>query len=54
MVMLNVSVLIFFFFVGKLFLFLFLEIREKFWKIGNKERYGEYGVCFFFGWCVGG
>lgn len=22
-------------------------IREKFWKIGNKERDGEYGACFF-------
>ncbi|XP_048711857.2 BLOC-2 complex member HPS5 isoform X3 [Caretta caretta] len=21
--------------------------REKFWKIGNKERDGEYGACFF-------
>ncbi|XP_055986932.1 BLOC-2 complex member HPS5 isoform X3 [Sorex fumeus] len=21
--------------------------REKFWKIGNKERDGEYGTCFF-------
>lgn len=23
--------------------------REKFWKIGNKERDGEYGACFFLG-----
>uniref|UniRef100_A0A8C5L6A0 HPS5-like beta-propeller domain-containing protein n=1 Tax=Jaculus jaculus TaxID=51337 RepID=A0A8C5L6A0_JACJA len=23
--------------------------REKFWKIGNKERDGEYGACFFTG-----
>lgn len=25
--------------------------REKFWKIGNKERDGEYGACFFPGRC---
>ncbi|XP_012580937.1 PREDICTED: Hermansky-Pudlak syndrome 5 protein [Condylura cristata] len=25
--------------------------REKFWKIGNKERDGEYGACFFPGKC---
>ncbi|CAN2391027.1 Hermansky-Pudlak syndrome 5 [Pristimantis euphronides] len=23
--------------------------REKFWRIGNKERDGEYGACFFLG-----
>ncbi|XP_058302259.1 BLOC-2 complex member HPS5 isoform X2 [Hylobates moloch] len=28
--------------------------REKFWKIGNKERDGEYGACFFPGRCSGG
>ncbi|XP_004851585.1 Hermansky-Pudlak syndrome 5 protein isoform X1 [Heterocephalus glaber] len=28
--------------------------REKFWKIGNKERNGEYGACFFPGRCSGG
>lgn len=28
--------------------------REKFWKIGNKEREGEYGACFFPGRCAGG
>ncbi|KAL6038056.1 hypothetical protein STEG23_031088 [Scotinomys teguina] len=28
--------------------------REKFWKIGNKERDGEYGACFFPGKFVGG
>lgn len=28
--------------------------REKFWKIGNKERDGEYGACFFPGRCAGG
>ncbi|XP_023575101.1 Hermansky-Pudlak syndrome 5 protein [Octodon degus] len=28
--------------------------REKFWKIGNKERDGEYGACFFPGKCSGG
>lgn len=33
---------------------LFLEIREKFWKIGNKERDGEYGACFFPGKFAGG
>ncbi|XP_008273346.2 BLOC-2 complex member HPS5 isoform X2 [Oryctolagus cuniculus] len=27
--------------------------REKFWKIGNKERDGEYGACFFPGRCSG-
>lgn len=27
--------------------------REKFWKIGNKERDGEYGACFFPGRCAG-
>ncbi|KAM5246981.1 BLOC-2 complex member HPS5 isoform 2-T2 [Ctenodactylus gundi] len=27
--------------------------REKFWKIGNKERDGEYGACFFPGKCSG-
>jgi hypothetical protein len=27
--------------------------REKFWKIGNKERGGEYGACFFPGKCSG-
>lgn len=21
--------------------------REKFWRVGNKERDGEYGACFF-------
>lgn len=25
----------------------FLAFREKFWRIGNKERDGEYGACFF-------
>ncbi|XP_077617230.1 BLOC-2 complex member HPS5 isoform X2 [Crocuta crocuta] len=25
--------------------------REKFWKIGSKERDGEYGACFFPGRC---
>lgn len=24
-----------------------LVFREKFWRIGNKERDGEYGACFF-------
>ncbi|XP_010963084.2 Hermansky-Pudlak syndrome 5 protein isoform X2 [Camelus ferus] len=28
--------------------------REKFWKIGNKERDGEYGACFFPGRCSAG
>lgn len=28
--------------------------REKFWKIGNKERDGEYGACFFSGRCSAG
>ncbi|KAM6173787.1 BLOC-2 complex member HPS5 isoform 2-T2 [Erethizon dorsatum] len=28
--------------------------REKFWKIGNKERDGEYGACFFPGKCSRG
>lgn len=28
--------------------------REKFWKIGNKERDGEYGACFFPGKCAAG
>ncbi|XP_076970287.1 BLOC-2 complex member HPS5 isoform X2 [Tamandua tetradactyla] len=28
--------------------------REKFWKIGNKERDGEYGACFFPARCSGG
>ncbi|KAL1769589.1 Hermansky-Pudlak syndrome 5 protein [Sigmodon hispidus] len=28
--------------------------REKFWKIGNKERDGEYGACFFPGKFAGG
>ncbi|XP_028012566.2 BLOC-2 complex member HPS5 isoform X1 [Eptesicus fuscus] len=28
--------------------------REKFWKIGNKERDGEYGACFFPGRCAAG
>ncbi|KAL2806386.1 Hermansky-Pudlak syndrome 5 protein isoform a [Daubentonia madagascariensis] len=28
--------------------------REKFWKIGNKERDGEYGACFFPERCYGG
>ncbi|XP_052570265.1 BLOC-2 complex member HPS5 isoform X2 [Peromyscus californicus insignis] len=28
--------------------------REKFWKIGNKEREGEYGACFFPGKFAGG
>ncbi|XP_035885005.1 Hermansky-Pudlak syndrome 5 protein isoform X3 [Phyllostomus discolor] len=28
--------------------------REKFWKIGNKERDGEYGACFFPGRCSTG
>ncbi|XP_053417539.1 BLOC-2 complex member HPS5 isoform X2 [Nycticebus coucang] len=28
--------------------------REKFWKIGNKERDGEYGACFFPERCSGG
>nr|XP_045000923.1 Hermansky-Pudlak syndrome 5 protein isoform X2 [Jaculus jaculus] len=28
--------------------------REKFWKIGNKERDGEYGACFFPGRCASG
>lgn len=23
--------------------------REKFWKIGNKERDGEFGACFLLG-----
>ncbi|XP_014386369.1 PREDICTED: Hermansky-Pudlak syndrome 5 protein isoform X3 [Myotis brandtii] len=32
----------------------FLGIREKFWKIGNKERDGEYGACFFPGRCAAG
>ncbi|XP_058519256.1 BLOC-2 complex member HPS5 isoform X2 [Ochotona princeps] len=27
--------------------------REKFWKIGNKERDGEFGACFFPGRCSG-
>lgn len=27
--------------------------REKFWKIGNKEREGEFGACFFPGRCAG-
>lgn len=27
--------------------------REKFWKIGNKERDGEYGACFLPGRCAG-
>ncbi|XP_063112897.1 BLOC-2 complex member HPS5 isoform X2 [Cavia porcellus] len=27
--------------------------KEKFWKIGNKERDGEYGACFFPGRCAG-
>ncbi|XP_042638628.1 Hermansky-Pudlak syndrome 5 protein [Orycteropus afer afer] len=27
--------------------------REKFWKIGSKERDGEYGACFFPGRCSG-
>ncbi|KAM4846987.1 BLOC-2 complex member HPS5 isoform 1-T1 [Thomomys bottae] len=27
--------------------------REKFWRIGNKERDGEYGACFFPGRCSG-
>lgn len=29
------------------FLKCFWSYREKFWKIGNKERDGEYGACFF-------
>ncbi|XP_029771259.1 Hermansky-Pudlak syndrome 5 protein isoform X2 [Suricata suricatta] len=28
--------------------------REKFWKIGSKERDGEYGACFFPGRCSAG
>ncbi|XP_007515951.1 BLOC-2 complex member HPS5 [Erinaceus europaeus] len=28
--------------------------REKFWKIGNKERDGEYGACFLPGKCSAG
>ncbi|XP_041585949.1 Hermansky-Pudlak syndrome 5 protein isoform X1 [Vulpes lagopus] len=28
--------------------------REKFWRIGSKERYGEYGACFFPGRCSAG
>lgn len=24
-----------------------LLFREKFWRVGNKERDGEYGACFF-------
>ncbi|PIO22440.1 hypothetical protein AB205_0076780, partial [Aquarana catesbeiana] len=26
-----------------------VKTSEKFWKIGNKERDGEYGACFFLG-----
>ncbi|GAB5577648.1 Hermansky-Pudlak syndrome 5 protein isoform X1 [Prionailurus iriomotensis] len=28
--------------------------KEKFWKIGSKERDGEYGACFFPGRCSAG
>ncbi|KAF3821911.1 hypothetical protein GH733_007285, partial [Mirounga leonina] len=28
--------------------------REKFWRIGSKEREGEYGACFFPGRCSSG
>ncbi|XP_051004553.1 BLOC-2 complex member HPS5 [Acomys russatus] len=28
--------------------------REKFWRIGSKERDGEYGACFFPAKCAGG
>lgn len=26
---------------------LYSVAREKFWRVGNKERDGEYGACFF-------
>lgn len=29
------------------FVFLPFDFREKFWRVGNKERDGEYGACFF-------
>ncbi|NWR49052.1 HPS5 protein, partial [Regulus satrapa] len=29
------------------YLLYFFPSREKFWKIGNKERDGEFGACFF-------
>lgn len=34
--------------VPKCLQFLLLSVfREKFWRVGNKERDGEYGACFF-------
>jgi hypothetical protein len=41
------------FFICKYIFYSLLDIREKFWKIGNKERDGEYGACFFPGKCSG-
>lgn len=54
MAMLICSAVVSDFFVGKHAFSSFLGIREKFWKIGNKERDGEYGACFFPGRCAAG
>lgn len=51
MAMLIGSAIVFDFFVVNHVFSFFLGIREKFWKIGNKERDGEYGACFFPGRC---
>ena len=45
---------VFDFFISKCAFFSFGGIREKFWKIGSKERDGEYGACFFPGRCSAG
>lgn len=50
----RVIVFDFFFLVSKHSFFFWGVIREKFWKIGNKERDGEYGACFFPGRCSAG